>query len=139
MLLSVIMVLGVVVFVWIFFQYLKSNYDAYQLEAHIRSFEDRNQNLTDEIQAQQEDYLYYTSEAYLEKYAKSALGMKNPGEEVIVIEDAPVVEQLAEKDENELSTREFALLPNERKWYIYFFGDPVVVARNMLPEVNESE
>ena len=62
-----------------FFQYLKSNYDDYLLETHIQSFEKRNINLAAEISGQKNDFDYFLSDSYLEKYGKSSLGLQLPG------------------------------------------------------------
>lgn len=124
---SLIIVGGFVFCIWIFFQYLKSNYDDYRLQTHIQSFEERNRALAEKIEGQKSDYLYYTSEAYLEKYAKSALGLSLPGEKVIILEDKP--EGTREHFENYDPDYEFALMSNAGKWQLYFFGDPVTVSK----------
>ncbi len=132
-----ILFLGVLC-VWLFFIYLKTSYDYYRLETHIASFEERNEKLKDKIEAQRADYLYYSSEAYLEKYAKGSLGKKNLGEEVIVVEEVDPPEDITKKDINLLTVHEFKALPNQMKWWIYFFGDPAVIAKNTM-DFNQAE
>lgn len=124
---SIVIVAGIVFFVWMFFQYLKSGYDDYRLQTHIQSFEERNRNLAQKIEGQKTDYLYYTSDAYLEKYAKSALGLSLPGEKVIVLEEKPTGER--ERFEDYDPDYEFALMSNTEKWQLYFFGDPILVSK----------
>ncbi len=126
---SIGVVVGLFVFSVLFFQYLKSNYDDYRLQMSIQSFEERNRNLAAKIEGQKTDYLYFTSDAYLEKYAKSALGLSLPGEKVIVLEDKPVNGQ--KLFENYDPDYEFALMSNSEKWQLYFFGDPVTVSKHI--------
>lgn len=109
-----------------FFQYLKSNYDDYRLQISIQAFEERNRALAEKIEGQKSDYLYYTSDAYLEKYAKGALGLSLPGEKVIVLEDKPSSGQMFNDYDPDY---EFALMSNMDKWQLYFFGDSVTVSK----------
>jgi len=96
---------------------------------HIQSFEERNRELAEKIEGQKSDYLYYTSEAYLEKYAKSALGLSLRGEKVVILDDKPVGERARFEDYD--PDYEFALMSNGEKWQLYFFGDPVTVSKHL--------
>lgn len=118
---SIVIAGGVVLFVWMFFQYLKSNYDDYRLERHIQSFEQRNEQITEKISNQMRDYSYFTSDAYLEKYAKGSLGMRLPGEKMIVLKEKEEIEERFKVER--AGALEFENMENPDKWYLYFFGD----------------
>jgi cell division protein FtsB len=100
-----------------------SVYKNYQIDQHIKNFEQENKKIADENYEKSNDFKYYTSDAYAEKIAKQNFGKKNPGEEVIILpkteEDNVVMEsdQIAEvdlKNKNKMS--------NPQKWWIFFFS-----------------
>jgi predicted nucleotidyltransferase len=129
---SVVVILAFVLLLWMFFQYLKVNYDDYNLETYIQNFEKRNKDLAKQIEGQYSDYLYYTSDAYLEKYAKGNLGLRLPGEEVIVFKETTSTSSTSTIQEISSANLEFQKMSNTQKWYFYFFGDKSKVEWQML-------
>lgn len=70
---------------YLLYSLTKNIYNSYQLDQYIQTFEAENQALELENKRKTEDYLYFTSEEYIDKIAKQNLGLINPGEEVIIL------------------------------------------------------
>jgi cell division protein FtsB len=99
-----------------------SVYKSYQIDQHIKSFEEENAKIEEGNRKRSEEFDYYSSDAYIEKMAKQNLGLVNPGEEVIII---PNNEDITAKngalisgggDEGGSSS-----LSNPQKWWNFFF------------------
>lgn len=100
-----------------------SVYKSYQIELHIKSYENEIASLEKENRIKNDEYEYSTSESYVEKFAKENLGLVNPGEEVIVIPKSDagrtgMIGNLNVKDDNDENVK---MLSNPEKWWIFFF------------------
>ena len=69
-----------------------------------------------------EDYLYFTSEEYIDKIAKQNLGLVSPGEEVIIISDSVLLDNDSEDDEDFGGVARYAGMANSELWWDFFFG-----------------
>lgn len=60
---------------------------------------------------------YFDSEAYAEKKARTELGLKKPGESVVIVPKSTVEESISENSTVSEDDSRF------KKWWNYFFGD----------------
>lgn len=119
----VIVIAGFVVVAYMLYNLTVSIYENYQIDVHIESFQERNEELKDENLEKLESYQYYTSEKYIEKIAKQNLGLINPGEEVVVIteEDNDTILEAEYEESQTMAMRNS--WSNTRKWWEFFFGE----------------
>lgn len=98
-----------------------SVYKSYQIDVHIKQFENENKRIAEENRSQSDDYEYYSSTAYIEKMAKQNLGLVNRGEEVIIIPG----DSFDNSEEGTISDVEegsaYSALSNPQKWWKFFF------------------
>jgi hypothetical protein len=91
------------------------------VDKYIEAFESENQTLQQENNQKMQDYLYFTSEEYIDKVAKQNLGLINPGEEVIVV--TPELPSLQTEDGTDGGDLAKKPAPgNPQKWVEFFFG-----------------
>ncbi len=102
----------------------KNIYNSYQIDKYIETFEAENFQIEAENKQKTEDYLYFTSEEYIDKIAKQNLGLVNRGEEVIILSPDILSEETV-TEETEFSG-DYALysgMSNAQQWWNFFFGD----------------
>lgn len=107
---------------YLLYSLTKNVYNSYQVDKYIETFESENYQLETENKQKMQDYLYFTSEEYIDKIAKQNLGLINPGEEVIIVSADLTVPQ---DGEGNLEDGDFAKKPepgNPQKWVEFFFG-----------------
>lgn len=117
----------IIIFEFILVSYLlysltKNVYNSYRVDKYIENFEYENKLIEEENRQKNEDYLYFTSEEYIDKIAKQNLGLVNRGEEVIILSN----ESLPEDDLNEDISGDFAKSSersNLAEWWVLFFGN----------------
>lgn len=85
-----------------------------KIETEIKQLEGRNQYLSNLRE-------YFQEDSFLEKEAKIKMNLKNPGENVVVIEHTKTEEETIEEKLEVLSNEEKAA--NYWDWWKYFFGD----------------
>ncbi|MFA6991690.1 MAG: septum formation initiator family protein [Candidatus Gracilibacteria bacterium] len=107
---------------YLLYSLTKNVYNSYQVDKYIETFESENSQLETENKQKMQDYLYFTSEEYIDKIAKQNLGLINPGEEIIVV----AADLNPSKNiDDELEDGDFATKPepsNPQKWVEFFFG-----------------
>lgn len=97
-----------------------SVYRGYQIDQIIEQFQADNNRIADDNRKKSEDYDYFTSPEYIEKIAKQNLGLVNPGEEMIILENSttqPSINTTQADQEN----ADLADLSNQQKWWLFFF------------------
>lgn len=110
---------------YLLYSLTKNVYNSYQVDQVIESFQRENALIEEENRKKNEDYLYFTSEEYINKIAKQNLGLIDKGEEVIIL-TPDVVKQLNSDDESiddgvgGLSRRK--RMSNPEQWWDFFFG-----------------
>lgn len=120
---KIIIIAGLVLVAYMIYGLTVSIYEAYQLDQHIASFEEKNEKLREENLKKLEDYKYYTSEAYVDKIAKQNLGLVNPGEEVIVLTEGET-QSFPELEEKVMAKqRSMANWGNPKKWWHFVFEE----------------
>ena len=106
-----------------------SVYKSYQIDQHILAFKQENEQIALENKKKEQDYSYFTSDAYLEKMAKQNLNLINPGEEVIIIPSSTgattgsAANNKNNPDNNNDDSAQIKKLSNPQKWWKFFFDN----------------
>lgn len=108
---------------YLLYSLTKNVYNSYQIDRYIEDFEKDNLSLELENQQKTEDYLYFTSEEYIDKIAKQNLGLVNPGEEVIILSPDVLSPEGNDSIEFEGDFAVFSGMTNTQQWWELFFGD----------------
>ena len=98
-----------------------SVYKNYQIDQHIKNFEEENRKIAEENSKKSADYKYYTSDAYAEKIAKQNFGLKNPGEEVIILPKGDENVVLESDEITTIDLKNKKKMTNAQKWWYFFF------------------
>ena len=120
---KIIIIVEFLLIAYLIYSLTKNVYNSYKVDQYIEEFERENTVIETENRQKTEDYLYFTSEEYIDKIAKQNLGLVNPGEEVIILSSNIVLE---ETDDDENSANNFAKhsgMSNSGQWWNFFFGD----------------
>jgi cell division protein DivIC len=109
---------------YLLYSLTKNIYSSYQIDQYIESFEQENTLIEQENKQKNADYLYFTSEEYIDKIAKQNLGLVNPGEEIIIVSSESLAQDVdesvaGESDDYAKSTG----VSNPQAWWDFFFGD----------------
>ena len=80
------------------------------------------ENYESENRKKSEDYLYFTSQEYIDKIAKQNLGLVNQGEEVIVLASDVGGGGDADEQEDVGALSQKARMSNPEQWWEFFFG-----------------
>ena len=112
---------------YLIYSLTRNVYNSYLVDRYIETFEKENTLIAEENHKKTEDYLYFTSEEYIDKIAKQNLGLINSGEEVIVISPESLsydtgasVDEVLDDENSDvvlLETRS-----NPESWWDFFFG-----------------
>lgn len=98
-------------------------YNSYQVDKYIETFEGENAKIAQQNKQKTDDYLYFTSEEYIDKIAKQNLGLVNKGEEVIILSPDAMAQETVTTDEGEDTFARFAGMSNSQQWWNFFFGE----------------
>ena len=101
----------------------KNVYNSYQVDKYIEAFETENAQIEEENRQKTEDYLYFTSEEYIDKIAKQNLGLVNPGEEVIILSPDVLSEDIIADEVEDGDFATYSGMSNIEQWWNFFFGD----------------
>ncbi len=101
----------------------KNVYNSYLIDKYIDTFKGENTRIEQENLQKTEDYLYFTSEEYIDKIAKQTLGLVNPGEEVIIISDDVSLDEPLTDDETGFDLAKYVGMSNSSQWWSFFFED----------------
>ena len=118
-----ILMAGLILVAYMLYNLTVTVYENYQIDLHIRKFEEKNAKLRTENLQKLDDYKYYTSAAYIDKIAKQNLGLVNPGEEVVVLTEGDGLISLETQDTLEAHERSRSNWSNPQKWWYFFFED----------------
>ena len=107
---------------YLIYSLTKNVYNSYKVDQYIEDFEKENNLIELENRQKTEDYLYFTSEEYIDKIAKQNLGLVNSGEEVIILSSNFNLEQdMLSEDSNNFAVH--TGMSNLEQWWNFFFGD----------------
>ena len=110
---------------YLLYSLTKNVYNSYQVDRYIESFEQENQLLEQDNKRKNEDYLYFTSEEYIDKIAKQNLGLINHGEEVVVVAPESLNTGSGDMLDDSSSLYDYSTheeLSNPQKWLRFFFN-----------------
>lgn len=108
---------------YLIYSLTKNVYNTYKVDKYIETFEKENALIEEENKKKTEDYLYFTSEEYIDKIAKQNLGLVNPGEEVIILSSSALSEEIALEDSEGEDFATYSGISNAKQWWQFFFGD----------------
>ncbi|MFA4890809.1 MAG: septum formation initiator family protein [Candidatus Gracilibacteria bacterium] len=111
---------------YLIYSLTRNVYNSYLVDRYIETFEQENVLIAEENRKKTEDYLYFTSEEYIDKIAKQNLGLINSGEEVIIISPESLsydtgasVEEILDEDGEDVVRLETS--SNPESWWDFFF------------------
>lgn len=108
---------------YLIYSLTKNVYNTYKVDKYIETFEKENALIEEENKKKTEDYLYFTSEEYIDKIAKQNLGLVNSGEEVIILSSSALSEEIALEDTESEGFATYSGMSNAKQWWQFFFGD----------------
>lgn len=120
-----IIIIGFVVIAYMLFNLAISVYNDYQVNLRLNSYIEENDRIASDNLNKQDEYAYFNSDLFKDKYAKENLNRLQPGEKVIVLpektENLFLENSVLEKKEEKIG--KVILLSNREQWKKYFFGD----------------
>ena len=122
---KLIIVVEFVLVSYLLYSLTKNIYNSYQVDQVIESFQKENAAIEDENRKKNEDYLYFTSEEYIDKIAKQNLGLVDNGEEVIILSQDvtnPQQDQSSGDDSTVTTLSRRSKMTNPQQWWEFFFG-----------------
>ena len=102
-----------------------SVYKDYQVNLRLKRYGEENLRIANDNQRKQNEYNYFNSDLFKDKYAKENLNKLQDGEKVIILPEK-TESIFAEKiviEEKKDKIERIILLPNRTQWKKYFFGD----------------
>jgi len=109
---------------YLLYSLTKNIYSSYQIDKYISSFEQENTLIEQENKQKNDDYLYFTSEEYIDRIAKQNLGLVNPGEEVIILSPELLAQDLGtDEDLVDGDYAKYSEDSNTQAWWNFFFED----------------
>lgn len=120
-----VIVIGFVIIGYMLFNLAISVYNDYQVNLRLENYLAENERIAEDNLKKQEDYAYFNSELFKDKYAKENLNKLQPGEKVIVLpektENVFSTEGIIEEKEQKIDR--IILLSKREQWKEYFFGE----------------
>jgi hypothetical protein len=119
---QLVIVGGLVAFLYIFFALATAIYKDYKLDANIQKFQEDIDKLAEKANQKPKDVTFYQSIQYKDRYAKENLNLLNPGERLIII---PKEERVVKSEPVVVDVGHQAAilkLPYRQQWWQYFFG-----------------
>lgn len=120
---KVIIIVEFLLVSYLFYSLTKNVYNSYKVDQVMESFETENALIEEENRRKIEDYLYFTSEEYIDKIAKQNLGLVNNGEEIIVLSSENSNTLSEENSEEDVGVSKRSRMSNPEQWWNFFFGE----------------
>lgn len=120
---KVVIIVEFVLVSYLLYSLTKNVYNSYKVDKYIESFEKENASIEMENKQKNEDYLYFTSEEYIDKIAKQNLGLVNHGEEVIILAESSVNEGVELSQDLSGGFAKDSKDSNFMQWFKFFFED----------------
>ncbi len=117
---KIIILMEIVLVGYFIYALTKNVYQNYKVDKIIESYRLENQKIEEQIKNKTEEYLYVTSEEYIDKIAKQNLGYVNPGEEIIVLSSDVLNEGVSDAGTGNFESN-FNDIPGQ--WKNVFFDD----------------
>lgn len=119
---KLIIIIEFVLVAYLIYSLTRNVYNSYQIDKYISDFEIENSQMEDENREKTQDYLYFTSEEYIDKIAKQNLGLVNPGEEVLILSPDVLDPDLAGENGDLSDFAKHSGDSNPKSWWSFFFG-----------------
>ncbi len=120
---KLIIIVEFVLVSYLLYSLTKNVYNSYQVDKYIVAFENENALIEEENRQKTEDYLYFTSQEYIDKIAKQNLGLVNAGEEIIVLSPDVLGDEEFDEDLDVGEYAKYSGLSNVEAWWDFFFVD----------------
>jgi cell division protein FtsB len=120
---KLVIIIEFILVAYLLYSLTKNIYYSYQVDKYIEAFEQENAQIEDDNLRKTEDYLYFTSEEYIDKIAKQNLGLVNPGEEVIILSPDALDAGNDIENEEDLAVAKYGGASNSQDWWDFFFSD----------------
>lgn len=120
---KIIIIVEFLLVAYLIYSLTKNVYNSYQIDNYIETFESENEQIAQENQQKTEDYLYFTSEEYIDKIAKQNLGLVNAGEEVIILSPDVLSEEVEVSESGLSDYARYSGMTNSAQWWDFFFGN----------------
>ncbi len=119
---KLIIIIEFVLVAYLIYSLTRNVYNSYQIDVYIETFEAENSQIESENKDKTSDYLYFTSEEYIDRIAKQNLGLVNPGEEVLILSPDVLAPGLDDFDEESSDFAKYSGDSNISSWWDFFFG-----------------
>lgn len=120
-----IIIVEFVLVAYLIYSLTRNVYNSYLVDRYIETFEKENTIIAEENRKKTYDYMYFTSEEYIDKIAKQNLGLINPGEEVIIISPESLGYDTGAGVETEIVDDDgvvrLDMKSNPQSWWDFFF------------------
>lgn len=120
-----VIIVGFITIGYMLFNLAISVYNDYQVNLRLEQYAEENERIARDNLNKKEEYAYFNSDLFKDKYAKENLNKLQPGEKVIVLPEK-TENIFAERplfEEDELKVERLMLLSNREQWKEYFFGE----------------
>jgi cell division protein FtsB len=94
-----IILIEFILIAYLVYSLTKNVYQNYKVDQIIEAYQRDNRFMEEQIKNKTDEYLYVSSEEYIDKIAKQNLGYINPGEEVIVLSADVLAEGVGFEDD----------------------------------------
>ncbi len=118
---KLVIIIEFVLVSYLLFSLTKNVYNTYQVDHYIENFEKENMRIEADNKQRIEDYLYFTSEEYIDKIAKQNLGLVNPGEEVIILTSRGLEDDESFLFEEDFYFAQYGEKSKPKLWLEFFF------------------
>ena len=118
---KIILVLGVVIFVFVAIAIYKETSKKNQIQSEIQKLKDEAEKIGKDNSNIQEKIAYFQSQDYMEKEAKDKLNLKSPDEQVVVVKPTIMKEAQAPEQKDPVAPPQVVVVANHLKWWNYFF------------------
>ncbi len=118
-----VLIIEFVLVSYLLYSLTKNVYDSYRVDRYIEKFKAENLAIEEENRQKTENYLYFTSEEYIDRIAKQNFGLVNPGEEVIILSADILDDDVSSEHDYTGDFARKAGLTNSQQWKSFFFGD----------------
>ncbi len=108
---------------YLMYSLTKNIYNSYRVDRYIEAFQAENERIAEENRQKTENYLYFTSEEYIDKIAKQNFGLVNPGEEVIILTPDVLDDEIPVEEDMFGDFARYTQMNNRQQWRDFFFGD----------------
>ncbi|MBD3330287.1 hypothetical protein GF354_02025 [Candidatus Peregrinibacteria bacterium] len=120
---KIIIILEFLLVAYLLYSLTKIIYNNYRIDSYIETFRAENAQIEEENRKKTEDYLYFTSEEYIDKVIKQNWNYVNPGEEIIILSPEVVNTEIEVNKEELPDAKTYSGMSNPAQWWSLFFDN----------------